>query len=195
MLIPLSFRLKFRSFLAPLANVLSAGHVSPNVLTLVGFAPALAAGYAFGKGMIRLGGVCVGLSGLFDLLDGLVAKLADRRTVFGALLDSTIDRYGEIAIFIGLAIHFKGTPSLYGVVIALGGSLMVSYLRARAEGLGFSCEVGMLQRPERVIVILVGALLGESYLKWAVWIVAVLANLTAIERLFRLKELMGTSKL
>lgn len=194
MLIPLGFRLRFRSFLAPLANVLSSGHVSPNTLTLVGFVPAVVAGYAFGKGMVRLGGVCVGLSGLFDLLDGLVAKVADRKTAFGALLDSTIDRYGEIAIFIGLAIHFKGTPSLYGVVIALGGSLMVSYLRARAEGLGFSCEVGMLQRPERLIIIMVGALLGASYLKWAVWVVAVMANLTAIERLFKLKEMMGTSK-
>jgi CDP-diacylglycerol--glycerol-3-phosphate 3-phosphatidyltransferase len=84
--------------------------------------------------------------------------------------------------------------SLYGVILALAGSLMVSYVKARAEGLGVECEVGMLQRPERMVIILVGALLGVGYLRWAIWIVAVLANITALQRLLRVKGLAGTSE-
>jgi CDP-diacylglycerol--glycerol-3-phosphate 3-phosphatidyltransferase len=195
LLIPLSIRLKCRGILAPLAGLLSSGRVSPNTLTTLGFIPAVLAGYFFARGMVRWGGVLLAISGVFDLLDGLVAKLGDRQTKFGALLDSTIDRYAEIAIFIGLAVLLRGTVDLYGVTLALGGSLMVSYLKARAEGLGFSCEVGMLQRPERLVIIIVGALLGLRYLKWAIWLVAVLANATALQRLLRMRASMGTSKL
>jgi len=189
-MIPLSIRLKFRNILEPLARALSAGRVSPNTLTLVGLLPAIAAGMAFAGGMVRLGGVLVGVSGLFDLLDGLVARVANRQTDFGALLDSTLDRFAEIAVFIGLAILFRETVTLYGVILALGGSLMVSYVRARAEGLGFRCDSGMLQRPERLIIVLLGALLGLRFLTWAIWIIAVLANVTAIERLVRVRARM-----
>lgn len=189
-MIPLSIRLKFRNILEPLARALSAGRVSPNTLTLVDLVPAVAAGIAFAGGMVRLGGVLVGVSGLFDLLDGLVARVGSKQTDFGALLDSTLDRFAEIAVFIGLAILFRETPTLYGVILALGGSLMVSYVRARAEGLGFRCDSGMLQRPERLIIVLLGALLGLGFLTWAIWIIAVLANVTAIERLVRVRARM-----
>lgn len=188
MLIPLSIRLKFRSMLAPLAAGLSSSRVSPNTITVLGFLPAVAAGVVFAQGMVRLGGVLVGISGLFDMMDGLVAKIGNRQTRFGALLDSTVDRYGEIAIFIGLAVLFRGTVSLYGVIVALCGSMMVSYVKARAEGLGYSCDRGLLQRPERLVILLVGALLGIGALKWAIWLVAVLANVTALERLLRVRE-------
>jgi phosphatidylglycerophosphate synthase len=190
LLIPLTIRDRFRSMLAPLAAGLSSGRVSPNTLTVLGFIPAVAAGVVFAGGRVRLGGVLLGISGLFDLMDGLVAKLGNRQTRFGALLDSSVDRYAEIAIFIGLAVLFKGATSFYGVMLALCGSLMVSYVKARAEGLGFSCDSGMLQRPERLVIILVGALLGIGFLRWAVWIVAVLANATALERLLRVRKLM-----
>jgi CDP-diacylglycerol--glycerol-3-phosphate 3-phosphatidyltransferase len=148
----------------------------------------VAAGVVFAEGMVRLGGVLVGISGLFDMMDGLVAKIGKRQTRFGALLDSTVDRYGEIAIFIGLAVLFRGTASFYGVIVALCGSMMVSYVKARAEGLGYSCDKGLLQRPERLVIILVGALLGIGVLKWAIWLVAVLSNVTALERLLRVRE-------
>jgi CDP-diacylglycerol--glycerol-3-phosphate 3-phosphatidyltransferase len=144
--------------------------------------------------MVRLGGVLIGISGLFDLLDGLVARVADKQTVFGALLDSTLDRFAEIAIFIGLAILFRGGTTLYGVILALGGSLMVSYVRARAEGLGSRCDSGMLQRPERLLILLVAALLGAGFLKWAIWIIALLANVTAIERLIRVRAHMRATE-
>jgi len=191
-LIPLSIRSGFRKALSPLARLLNSASISPNVLTVIGLIPAVFAGIAFAAGRVRLGGVLVGVSGLFDLMDGLVARTANRQTTFGALLDSTVDRYAEIAIFLGLAILFKGTVTLYGVILAMAGSLMVSYLKARAEGLGSSCDVGILQRPERLVIIIVGALLGKQSLKWAVWLIAILANFTALERLIRTRGNMGS---
>ena len=191
MLIPLGFRVWFRKLLEPLARVLGASHVSPNALTVLGLVPAVGAGVAFGKGMVRLGGILLGVSGLFDLSDGLLARLGNKETKFGALLDSTIDRYSEIAVYIGLAIFYRGEATLWGVLLALAGSLMVSYLKARVEGLGFSCKSGMLQRPERLVILILGALIGANVLKWAIWLVAVLANITALERLIRTRSLMG----
>lgn len=191
MLIPLSLRLKFRSMLKPLAKALSSGKVHPNTITVIGLVPAIVAGFVFARGMVRLGGIFVGISGVLDLMDGLVAKVGNKQTKFGAILDSTLDRYGEIAVFVGLAALYRESTALYGVILALCGSLMVSYVKARAEGLGFSCESGLLQRPERLVIILVGALAGVDYLKWAIWTVAVLANITAVERLVRVKGPMG----
>jgi CDP-diacylglycerol--glycerol-3-phosphate 3-phosphatidyltransferase len=191
--IPSGIRLWFRHLLEPLARGLLALKVSPNTLTLIGLVPALAAGFVFAKGMVRFGGVLVGISGLFDLLDGLVARVGNKQTDFGALLDSTLDRFAEIAVFIGLAVLFRETATLYGAMLALAGSLMVSYVRARAEGLGSACYGGLLQRPERFIILLLGALLGGSFLKWAIWIIAVLANVTAIERLLRVRAHMHAS--
>jgi phosphatidylglycerophosphate synthase len=191
-LIPLSIRNRVRGLFAPLAVGLASSKVSPNLITALSLIPAIVAGVLFARGTVRLGGVFLGISSLFDTMDGLVAKVADRQTRFGALLDSTIDRYVEIAIFIGLGVLFRETVSLYGVMLALGGSLMVSYVKARAEGLGASCEVGMLQRPERLVILFLGAVLGATYLKWAIWIIAVLANVTALQRLFKMRGSMST---
>ena len=193
MAIPSGIRFWFRNLLEPLARGLLALRVSPNSLTVLGLVPAVAAGVVFAEGMVRLGGVLVGISGLFDMLDGLVARVGNKQTDFGALLDSTLDRFAEIAIFIGLAVCFQGSATLYGAVLALTGSLMVSYVRARAEGLGAACQGGLLQRPERFIILLLGALLGIGFLKWAIWLIAVLAYLTAIERLLRVRAHMRVS--
>jgi CDP-diacylglycerol--glycerol-3-phosphate 3-phosphatidyltransferase len=192
--IPSGVRRVFRQMLEPLARGLLALRVSPNTLTLIGLVPAVAAGFVFARGMVRWGGVLVGISGLFDLLDGLVARVGKKQTDIGALLDSTLDRFAEIAIFIGLAMLFRETATLFGVMLALAGSLMVSYVRARAEGLGSECSSGMLQRPERFIILLLGALLGAGFLKWAIWIIAVLGNATAIERLIRVRGRMRAAK-
>jgi CDP-diacylglycerol--glycerol-3-phosphate 3-phosphatidyltransferase len=191
LLIPLGLRVWFRKLLEPLARALDAGHVSPNALTVLGLFPAVGAGVAFAAGRVRLGGILVGVSGLLDLSDGLLARLGNKETKFGALLDSTIDRYSEIAIYVGLAVFYRGEPTLYGVLAALAGSLMVSYIKARTEGLGFACGSGMLQRPERLVILILGALIGANVLKWAIWLVAVLANITALERLIRTRALMG----
>jgi len=193
LLIPLGLRVKFRRMLEPLAGALIASRVSPSTITILGFVPAVIAGVAFGRGMVRTGGILLGVAGLFDLADGLVARLGNKETKFGALLDSTIDRYSEIAVFAGLAILFRGEATLYGVVLALCGSLMVSYLKARAEGLGFACNAGMLQRPERLVILILGALIGTTVLMWAIWLIAILANVTAVERLLKVRSLMARS--
>ncbi len=192
MLIPSVIRKAFRGMLGPIARGLAAGKVHPNTISIVGVIPAIVAGYAFATGNVRLGGVLLGISGLLDLMDGQVARLSNMQTKFGALLDSTLDRYAEIAVFVGLAVLYRDSVTLYGVMLALGGSLMVSYVRARAEGLGSSCDGGLLQRPERLVLILVGALVGPRYLEWAIWIIAVLANITAFERLLRVRRSMSS---
>jgi CDP-diacylglycerol--glycerol-3-phosphate 3-phosphatidyltransferase len=194
LLIPLTIRNKFRRLLEPPARVLIATKVSPSTITLIGIIPAVASGIAFGKGSVRLGGVLMGVSGLFDLADGLVARLGSKESKFGAFLDSTVDRYSEIAIFIGLAVLFRQDATLYGVLLAIAGSMMVSYTKARAEGLGVACPGGMLQRPERMVIVIVGALIGARALVWAVWLVAVLANATAVERLLRTRSAMRGSE-
>jgi CDP-diacylglycerol--glycerol-3-phosphate 3-phosphatidyltransferase len=187
MLIPSVIRNAFRALIAPVARGLAAGKVHPNTITILGVIPAILAGYAFALGDVRLGGILLGASGLLDLLDGQVARHGNLMTKFGAILDSTLDRYAEIAVFIGFAVLYRDSNTLYGVVLALGGSLMVSYVKARAEGLGFSCDWGLLQRPERLVILIVGALIGPRYLEWAIWIIAVLANATAFERLLRVR--------
>jgi CDP-diacylglycerol--glycerol-3-phosphate 3-phosphatidyltransferase len=191
LLIPLSLRVRFRRLLEPVAAALIATRVSPSTITVLGIIPAVVAGVAFGKGMVRSGGILLGVSGLFDLADGLVARLGHKETKFGALLDSTVDRYTEIVIFIGLAVLFRGEAALYGVLSALCGSLMVSYVKARTEGLGEKCDAGMLQRPERLVILIIGALISPTVLKWAIWLVAVLANVTALERLLKVRSAMN----
>jgi CDP-diacylglycerol--glycerol-3-phosphate 3-phosphatidyltransferase len=192
LLIPLTIRTKFRRLLEPPAKVLIATGVSPSTITLLGVIPAVLSAVAFGKGAVRTGGVLMGVAGLFDLADGLVARLGKKETTFGAFLDSTVDRYTEIAIFIGLAVLYRQDVTLYGVLAALGGSLMVSYTKARAEGLGVPCSGGMLQRPERMVIVILGALIGATVLKWAIWLLAVLANATALERLLRTRAAIAS---
>ena len=136
----------------------------------------------------------MGISGIFDLADGLVARIGKKETKFGALLDSSIDRYSELAIFVGLAVLYRGDSGLYAVMLALAGSMMVSYTKARAEGLGIPCNAGMLQRPERMVIVIVGALIGSTVLRYAVWLVAVLANITAVERLLKVRAAINSTK-
>ena len=137
------------------------------------------------------------LAGVFDFFDGQVARAGRSETAFGALLDSTVDRYSEIFVWFGLAVYFIRDDSLLtssAIFFALAGSLMVSYVRARVEGLGEECKVGFMQRPERVIAIGVGALVGEIGalgpvgITIAVWAVAVLANVTALHRVLHFRK-------
>ena len=126
------------------------------------------------------------------MFDGAVARASDRVTKFGALYDSTLDRYAEIIVFAGIGYHFIGRVG-QGVVerqntallvfIGLAGSLMVSYIRARAEGLDFECKVGLMQRPERLVMLSLGAMISERWLIYAIIAIAVFSNITAIQRL------------
>lgn len=181
--------------MAGIARGAIALRLTPNIITVLGLVPAVLGGVAFARGQVRLGGLFLLLSGIMDMLDGAVARVSGGESKFGALLDSTIDRYAEIAVYLGLAVLYRGSAeTLTGVVLALCGSLMVSYVKARAEGLGLTCNVGMLQRPERLVILMVGAFIGPGYLKWAIYLIAVLANITAFERLIKMKKQAGTQK-
>lgn len=174
----------------PVVGRLVRAHVRPNTITTLGAAIVLGSAVAFGLSEIRLGGLLLLVSGLFDILDGQVARVGGSGSTFGAFYDSTLDRVGEAALFGGIALHFmrNGLPpaqATLGVMLAitaLAASLLVSYTRARAEGLGLECKVGIAARAERFL--LLGAptlVLGNAWGgRLLFWIVAVLALVTAI---------------
>jgi CDP-diacylglycerol--glycerol-3-phosphate 3-phosphatidyltransferase len=176
-----------QNLLRPVADALVRRRVHPNVLTTVGFLVALAAGLAFFLGAVRTGGVLVILAGVFDMLDGRVARESGLASKFGSFYDSTLDRISELVIYAGLLAVFMGSPypwMVYVTFAAAGGALMVSYTRARAEALGIPCKVGLMQRPERVVGLGVGAMLGLKALVVVLSGLAALSILTAVERIF-----------
>jgi len=123
---------------------------------------------------------------MFDTIDGRLARDSGRVSKFGALYDSTLDRYSEVIFFFGLAYYFiRMNMHINALVtaVALGGSLMVSYIRARAEGLGFECKVGVLQRPERVLLVGIGGLIHPAALLFSLYIIAIFSNVTAVVRM------------
>jgi CDP-diacylglycerol---glycerol-3-phosphate 3-phosphatidyltransferase len=185
------------AILAPSTEFLVKKRLRPNCITVAGFVMSLVAAFFFASTYeaphkFRLAGFFVLLAGLCDIFDGQVARAGRTGTKFGALLDSTVDRYAEIFVYFGIAVDFVRAQWLLhsaALFLAMAGSLMVSYVRARAEGLGEECKVGFMQRPERVIAIGVGALLGREALMVVMWAVAVLANYTVLERMWHLRKI------
>ncbi len=197
----------FLDVTAPLVAFFVKLELNPNFFTSIGFVASVIGGFLFGAGHLRSAGLVMLLSGIFDIIDGRVARATNRVTKFGALYDSTLDRYSEVILFFGMAYYF-GTNALsspdtsfwdqFAAVIvsfALGGSIMVSYVRARAESLGFECKVGLMQRPERVVCIAFGAVIAEFMLIFALTLVAVLANHTALHRLYHVWQQENEDKL
>ncbi|MFQ5824254.1 MAG: CDP-alcohol phosphatidyltransferase family protein [bacterium] len=163
--------------------------LNPNFFTTIGFILTLGAAVLFATGYLRIAGAIILLAGTFDIIDGKVARATNRVTKFGALYDSTLDRYAEVIMFFGLAYYFVKEDwfiTSIAVSIALGGSIMVSYIRARAEALGFKCKVGIMQRPERVVYIGFGAIFHIYTLILAIMLIAVFANVTAIQRVYHI---------
>lgn len=159
--IPQAVKDGFVRLIGPLARGLIRAGVAPNAITTVGTLVIVAAGLAFGTGAVRGAGFLLLLSGLFDILDGQVARQGGRATTFGAFYDSTLDRVGESALFAGIAVYFlrggvapeRLMPAVLAAIVALAASLLVSYTRARAEGLGLDCRVGIAARAERIVVL------------------------------------------
>ena len=142
--------------LRPLVRWLSVMRVRPDTLTVIGWTLALGAAVLFGLGYARVAGLVMLLGGLFDALDGAVARETNRMSSFGAFLDSTLDRLSEAAIFVGLMFFYAGANRPYEALlagVAMTFSLLTSYARARAEGLNISCEVGLLERAGRVVIL------------------------------------------
>ena len=155
-------RPRLETALSVLATKMVAIGITANMVTLFGFVVNLIATFFFAKGYLVTGGLLILLGGSFDTLDGAVARAQSRLRPSGALLDSVIDRYSEGFLFLGALIYFYGLESLLGIILAFGawfGSILVSYVRARAEGLQITCKVGFMQRPERIILFGAGTLL------------------------------------
>ena len=161
----------------------------PNFFTTLGFIITVFAAYFFAIGELFWGGVFVLLGGICDIIDGKVARKSGLSSKFGAIFDSTLDRYAEFAMFFGVGVYFVRTDDPISTLttiiafLALGGSMMVSYVRARAEGLGFDCKVGLMQRAERIVYIGFAAMIHEYALMVVLWAIAILANLTAFQRM------------
>ena len=153
---------------------------------MAGFVFTLAAAAALYKQHLRIGGLLILTGGLCHCIDGNLARAAGKASRFGALFDSAVDRYSEFVMFLGiLAYCIVRNDGLTAVLafLALCGSIMVSYTRARAESLGFEAQAGLMQRPERIVFLGLGALIHPAVFKLAIWMVAILANLTALQRL------------
>ena len=159
------------------------GRMSPNALSLVGFLLSLLAASQVALGHLLWGGLLVLLAGFVDLLDGAVARLGGQATPFGAVLDSALDRLSEAAVLLGLVVHFGGSSMVYLIYAVLVGSFLVSYIRARGEGLGLVMETGLFTRGERVVVLAVG-LVFPVVLWPALALIALLSWFTVGERLF-----------
>ena len=178
----------------PVARAFARAGFSPNSLTVVGLLIGSVAALLFAKGEPALAGLTLLICGVFDVIDGAVARLTGRETAFGEVLDAAIDRYVDFVIFIGIIYgglaELWELPSWAWCTLALTGSFMVSYTRARAEAAGSGkLTVGIAERGERLLILAFGGMLG--YTNFAVALVAVLAHATAIQRLIVTKYRLG----
>jgi len=169
----------------PVAAALLRARVRPNQLTVLGLGVSMLAGNAFCQGRLRLAAALLAVAGLFDFFDGALARLAGRESAFGAFLDSVVDRYSDLIVLLGIVLFYERGGEARGVFLTMAtlvGTMMVSYTKARAQSIGVSCEIGLMERPERMIVLIAGA--AFHLLTPAVIVLAVLTNLTALQRIF-----------
>lgn len=185
-----------RQFVASIMRPLARLGITPNTVTLIGLLLSIVTAVVIASGYIEAGGALVLFAGIFDMFDGAMARVRNAATTFGAFLDSTLDRYSESIILGGLLYYALQRPALHEalwpwsneqqwmivlIFVAAVGSLMVSYAKARAEGLGLECKTGLLARPERVVILAIGLLTGTTI--WALTLLAVLSHVTAVERI------------
>jgi len=169
----------------PIARFFIFVGASPNHVTLLGLLLMAGVAVVIALGHLRVAGLLILIAAGADGVDGVMARLQDRTSRFGAFFDSSLDRYSEALTLLGLFIFFQRQGDLQAlslIYVAIVGSLMVSYTRARAESLGLSCQRGILTRVERVIVLIVTLLLGQARI--GLWILAVLSNFTALQRIY-----------
>src|SRR6266498_3367337 len=173
----------------PVARLLLRAHVRPNQLTVLGLGVSMVAAHAFFEGRLRIGAALLAVAGLFDFFDGSLARLANRVSAFGAFLDSVVDRYSDLVVLLGIVLYYERVGETAGVFFTMAtliGTIMVSYTKARAQSIGVSCEIGLMERPERIIVLVAG---GTFHLLFAAMIaLAVLTNLTALHRIFYVRR-------
>ena len=186
---------RVRQFVNSIMRPLARLGITPNTLTILGLLLSTFTALVIAQGFLLAGGLLVLFAGIFDMFDGAMARVRNAASTFGAFFDSTLDRYSESIILFGLLFYALQRPGLHDalwpfqyeqpwmialIYIAGIGSLMVSYAKARAEGLGLECKTGLLARPERVVILAIGLLTGT--VMWALVLLAIFSHVTAIER-------------
>jgi CDP-diacylglycerol--glycerol-3-phosphate 3-phosphatidyltransferase len=204
-------RERYLRIVGPIGNGFARAGIHPHVMTAAGLILSLLSGLAYANGSFFWGGWVLALAGTCDVLDGMIARQGGKESLFGAFLDSTLDRFSDSLPMMGLACYFSGgrfwTGLMEGapperaepwtvlvIMLAIIGSFMVSYTRARAEGIGVECRKGFMQRPERITLLVIGSLLGAIpwagvlLLKCSLFLLAVSTNLTALQRMLLVKR-------
>ena len=179
------------------AQVFTHTPITPNMLTIFGFLLNVVVAALLATGNLIAGGVMIIVAGLFDMLDGALAKVTNRTSDFGAFLDSVVDRYSEATVLFGLLLYYYRQPDQRGLIeivliyVILVGSMMISYARARAGALNIKNEVGLMARPERIILLAAGLLLNGILLVPALWVLAAGTQLTALQRVLHVWQVTG----
>jgi len=176
------YKSSFGNLIRPVSLELHKRGITATHITVTGLLFSLAAGLAYWKGSFVAGGILLFLAGASDAIDGTVARASGEVTPFGAFIDSVADRYSELFTFSGLALYYAASPVLLLVLLALAGSMMVSYSRAKAESVIGRCDVGLMERPERLILLIAASLFG--FVVPALWLLALLTNMTALHRVY-----------
>jgi len=174
----------FGRIIQAIVSALALSRVHPNVLTFIGLLINIWAAFLFSYGRFVPAGLVVIGAGLFDMVDGRVARETNRVTRFGGFFDSVLDRYSDMALLMGLLVYYASINRFFYIVltaIAMTGTVLTSYTRARAENAIPKCKVGFLERPERVVLLIIGAL--ANRMAPVLWVIAVLSNITVISRI------------
>ncbi|MCS7220514.1 MAG: CDP-alcohol phosphatidyltransferase family protein [Anaerolineae bacterium] len=180
------------SVLTSIANFIRWTGISPNLVTFIGLCFTTVAAAFIVQGQFLVAGIFLLIGGLFDVLDGALARVAGRASRYGAFLDSTLDRYSEGIVLFGVLLYYLQRNSRIEVIliyVAIVGSLLVSYTRARAEGIHVPCQVGLFTRAERWITLVLGLLFDQMLL--ALWVLAIFSNLTVLHRIYAVWRATG----
>ncbi|MDI6890906.1 MAG: CDP-alcohol phosphatidyltransferase family protein [Thermodesulfovibrionales bacterium] len=175
----------------PLRPIVKRIQLNPNIFTVAGFVVTCVAAL-FIPHNLKLGGLLILIGGLFDMLDGMVARTGGKTTRFGAFLDSVLDRYSDAFLFLAIAWYLAEKGNHTGAFLSLGtliGTFLISYARARSEGLGESCNTGIMERPERIILLIFATLTG--WLVPVLWIMLVLTHVTVVQRIYHVWRVMN----
>ena len=167
-----------------IVRALALSRIHPNVLTFLGLVINIVAAILLAAGRFQLAGVVIISAGIFDMVDGRVARETNRVTRFGGFFDSVLDRYSDLALLMGLLVYYASINRFFYIIltaVVMTGSVMVSYTRARAENTIPSCKVGFMERPERIVLLIIGALFER--MAPVLWVIAVLSNLTVAHRM------------
>ncbi|MBS1112016.1 MAG: CDP-alcohol phosphatidyltransferase family protein [Nitrospirae bacterium] len=175
---------------APLSSIARKINISPNYITIAGFIITTFAAVTLTQNLIA-GGVLILIGGFFDMLDGVIARVNNRATDFGAFLDSVLDRYSDAFLLLGFSLYFLKNGSITGLFLSIGtmiGALIISYSKARAEGLGKNCHTGLMERPDRIIFMVFGAFTG--WVLQVMWLMLILTHVTVIQRILHVRKVM-----